>query len=66
MANFNCARDQFGNRVDIEFTHQVGAMTLNGPLADIEIPGNLLIGLPSQDTLQNLILSRGQSGKPLQ
>ena len=53
-----------GGVVDIEFTHEVGAVLFDGLDADTEYSGAFLIGLALRDQLQDLGLARGQ-GFPL-
>lgn len=58
----NRRRRRLGPVADIEFLKYVGQMVVHGLLADVEIPGDFLIGLSGYEVLQHFDFALGESG----
>ena len=57
-SRFMRALDQFSDGGDTEFGHQIGPMTFNGTLIDLEIGGDLLVQLTTANVSHYLPLAR--------
>ena len=58
----NGVEDEFGEGVQIELDHDVGAMGFRGIDADAEERGNFLIALAFGEKLENLAFARSDAG----
>jgi len=59
-AQCNRSSDQISRTVGVEFLHQLMPVVLNRSPASAEGSGDLLVGLPCKDRLQNECLTSGQ------
>src|SRR5688572_17480012 len=56
--------DQVGKAVRLHLLHQVGAVDLDGPGADVELMGDDLVRPPDEEAFQYIELPRRQRGYP--
>ncbi len=56
--------NQIGGVLGAELLHDVGAMILNGPRADTELPAGFLVGVARRKQLQHLALAHGERLAP--